>query len=452
MNLFFIKNIVIASCIALATGCSNDFDTKYEKLLDKFRSGDYQGTITDAESLLPQVLELNGKDSDQAVLLYIMLGNLESRLKNYNGAGRYYKQVIETLGIEDLRQDPPKIVLCYRTASNYGRMLLNKGEYDESIRYFNYALSLVKANKKFKLTQFVEVSQSLAEVYIKLSNYVKAENYLNKLLSLSNKAYGRGNIKTMRIQALLAKTYSMQNRFDKANKLFEEVLLNLPDRDSTLFLLRAGKNYERQKRYSQALSTYKAALNQAITEYGEQDLSVADIYESIASVLDKQGKVDEAIVFYDMSLGISRKVLGASHPDLLSALNNKALCLQLDKRFSKAEMVYKEVEKVIESNKIMDKSILELGNYASLYFDQKQYNKCEAILTTALQHAGGIYSTKVQHINLLRKFIMLYETTGENDQLPFYFERVKVLINLAQSNGNTEYDELMEEVHIYYNR
>ncbi|KAI1330264.1 Tetratricopeptide repeat-domain-containing protein [Xylariaceae sp. FL0255] len=59
--------------------------------------------------------------------------------------------------------------------------------------------------------------------------------------------------------------------------------------------------------------------------------------DNLASVLDSQGKYEEAEKMHRQTLGLGEKVLGREHPDTLTSMNNLALVLRSQGKYDEAQ-------------------------------------------------------------------------------------------------------------------
>ncbi len=62
---------------------------------------------------------------------------------------------------------------------------------------------------------------------------------------------------------------------------------------------------------------------------------------NLAAVFRAQGRLSEAAPFYERSLVIWEKKLGAEHPQVATSLNNLAMLYQAQGRYAEAEPLYK---------------------------------------------------------------------------------------------------------------
>ena len=92
------------------------------------------------------------------------------------------------------------------------------------------------------------------------------------------------------------------------------------------------------------------------------------------SQLDRKGAYEDAEPLYEEALSISRRVLGADHPDTATSLNNLAGLYRAQGRYAEAAPMLKEAVEIMErvlgaehpNTKIMRK------NYEALLAEMKE--------------------------------------------------------------------------------
>lgn len=82
--------------------------------------------------------------------------------------------------------------------------------------------------------------------------------------------------------------------------------------------------------YNKALTYYQRALCQSIFQDGEESEWVADSYNNIGYVYDRQGNYPKALEYYGKALAIREKVLDPEHPDVAESYNNIGLLYSKD--------------------------------------------------------------------------------------------------------------------------
>jgi len=76
--------------------------------------------------------------------------------------------------------------------------------------------------------------------------------------------------------------------------------------------------------------------------FGNDHPSVADSYNNIGIVYDKQGKYEEALVQYHRTLEIRTRVFGQQHPNVADTCEDIGLVLKLQGEVEKAKDKFEE--------------------------------------------------------------------------------------------------------------
>ncbi|MDF5731568.1 MAG: tetratricopeptide repeat protein [Rhizonema sp. PD38] len=156
---------------------------------------------------------------------------------------------------------------------------------------------------------------------------------------------------------------------------------------AALLLDWTGFYLQQRVRYSEAEQLYQQALALKRRLLGEKHFSVADSFNYLALLYEKQGRYAEAEPLYQQSLALRRRLLGEEHPDVALILNNLALLYYYQGRYSEAESLSLQAIK-------LDKKFLgekhpdiatDIHNLALIYKSQKRYSEAEKMFLQALR-------------------------------------------------------------------
>ncbi|KAF4637077.1 hypothetical protein G7Y89_g980 [Cudoniella acicularis] len=155
-------------------------------------------------------------------------------------------------------------------------------------------------------------------------------------------------------------------------------------------LHKLGQYNNEKGRYSIAYQQYSESLAlQERLQESNVKLEHSDMLcnrNSLAVVLDKQGKYDEAEKMHRQVLEAREQILGPEHPDTLSSINNLAVVLRSLHKFGEAEKMYQqllEVKGQILGPKHPD-TIKTMNNLGVLLNCQGKYEEAEEIHRRAL--------------------------------------------------------------------
>ncbi|QQE65135.1 hypothetical protein GFS31_18200 [Leptolyngbya sp. BL0902] len=147
--------------------------------------------------------------------------------------------------------------------------------------------------------------------------------------------------------------------------------------------------------------------------------------------LYEAGRFDEAEPLFQESLRILGGLLGDSHPDVASSLNNLASTYQAQGRYGEAELLFQEALEI--SHEHLGNShpdvAQSLDHLASLYHDQGRYGEAEPLyqeaLTIRYEQLGDSHPDVAQSLNGLA---LLYFVQGRYEEAePLYQESLTIL-------------------------
>ncbi|MDP6779459.1 MAG: CHAT domain-containing protein, partial [Candidatus Latescibacteria bacterium] len=191
-----------------------------------------------------------------------------------------------------------------------------------------------------------DVAQSLgnlAQLYLDLGQYPKAESLVKRSLAIGEKALGPDHPDVALSLSNLGAAYSGQGRFTQAEPLLKRALaigekVLGPDHvDVALFLSNLGAVYLQQGRFPQAEPVLKRALAIGEKALGPDHPEVAQSLGNLAISYDAQGQFDDAEPLLRRALSISEKALGSDHPDVAMYLSNLACLYVKQGRYSEAD-------------------------------------------------------------------------------------------------------------------
>jgi tetratricopeptide (TPR) repeat protein len=104
-----------------------------------------------------------------------------------------------------------------------------------------------------------------------------------------------------------------------------------------------------RKKYPEAESLYRRAIDIAERAHGRNHLHVASTLNDLAALYHAQGDATKPERLYKRVLAIKEKHLGSSHPDVATTLNNLGVFYKALERFSEARPIYERVLAILEN-------------------------------------------------------------------------------------------------------
>ncbi|WP_422641108.1 tetratricopeptide repeat protein, partial [Tolypothrix tenuis] len=148
-----------------------------------------------------------------------------------------------------------------------------------------------------------------------------------------------------------------------------------------------AKFYSGQGLYNQAVTWCEQCLEVTKNLLGESHPDIATSLNNLAELYRSQGRYSEAEPLYVKALELTQRSLGELHPSFATSLNNLALLYLSQGRYSEAEPLY------VQALELMRRSLGEshpfvatsLNNLAELYRFQGRYSEAEPLYVQALE-------------------------------------------------------------------
>jgi serine/threonine protein kinase/tetratricopeptide (TPR) repeat protein len=252
--------------------------TMYEKL----------GKLDQAGTLLQSSMDLRtsvrGADSREVADSLVQLGLLRLDQGKLPDAERLVRQAL-AIDQRHLRRDDPAMA---RDASALGRILEERGSYNEAITTLNDTLQVQKAKGELT-TDLSDSTQELAIVHYYLGH-----------LSIANSLYTED--------------------LDMDRKLYGDVHPRIADDYYSLGTVQhdLGHDHEAEQFYRRALEIKKSW-------YGTEHPETAIMMDAVGQSLVYQQKYDEAAPILKEALASQEKILGRVHPQVAMGLNTLGL-------------------------------------------------------------------------------------------------------------------------------
>ena len=192
----------------------------------------------------------------------------------------------------------------------------------------------------------------------------------------------------------------------------------------------AGINLRYIARYKEALKILRDGLILGLKNYGEQNLIIADLYNSLGTAFYDQGNLNDALPDYEKSLQICLSLFGEENKNTARGYHNVGLIYywlgDADKAldyFNKALAIW--IKTIGEINANVGNCYINLANTyfymedfeTSLNYDLKALETWKAVLGEEHQYIAMSYNNLAQ----------TYETIGKNKEALSYDEKALAL-------------------------
>ena len=193
------------------------------------------------------------------------------------------------------------------------------------------------------------VRETIADAYVGLARYSKAERHASAALALRREYQGDRHPDCARSMNLLARVQKALGNPARAEHLYRDALeiQRAALGDEHIDIAETLHNYaillKDRRNLPAAEAMFRDALAMRRRLLGDDNLLVAATMRSLANTLRPQGEFDEAETLLNQCVHIRRDALGPDHPDVARALLSLANLYAERADFDKAEPLYRNV-------------------------------------------------------------------------------------------------------------
>ncbi len=324
---------------------------------------DQLGKYDQADSLLKASLAqrkaIDGADSAKVAESLVALANLRNDQAQLAEAETFARQGLQM----SKRHLPPDHPVVARATLTLGRILDNRGKYDEAIPTLEEAVRLESGPKGVPADLSATLSE-LANTHYYLGHYDISKDLNERALRMDEQIYGDHNPNVA------------------------QDLTNLAD-----------IQYQ-WSNYADAERLQRTAVGIMQAWYGKDHPETADDMTILGKYLIAEGRADEAIPILRESLAALENHYGKVHPRVALAVGGLGLALQHQGNLDEAETDFRRQADIYRA--VYGEKNQQLGaavaNLAGLYSDRKDYARSEQLFRDALKLYAG--SLPAGHLNI----------------------------------------------------
>jgi tetratricopeptide (TPR) repeat protein len=240
------------------------------------------------------------------------------------------------------------------------------------------------------------VLNTLGSIQQDLGDYGHAESSFRRSVSIMEAiTEDDPDIRRLRVQSAsgLAGILRVQGRYGEAEPLFVEALrlaeasFGPTDPEVSFVLNDLAVLYKYTGEFARAEKLYRRALRIAKSNCGPDDPQVATIYHNLGGLEHARGRYAKAEPYARRSVQIREKALGPDHLDVAAL----ASLLDAQGKHEEAEQLYRRVLAVFERthDAVHYDVAVNLNNLAALCYAQGRYAEAEPLYRRALEEILG---------------------------------------------------------------
>ncbi len=347
---------------------------------------------------------------------------------------------------------------------NEAQLYIKLADYEKAENSLNKSLEIFNEYRKDEgwLVEYVNTQATQAELKVIQGLFDDAENIITRSKKMLRRADDISNYNDLASQQGLARIYMPLGKFREARELLNELIVEYEARYGTnsrrliLPLVYLGQLELVEGEYTVAEKTARRAHNIATSIYGENSSKVAPVLILLAEIQTNIGDYQKAQTNTEKAIEIQEARFGRHHVDVAKSLTQLGLI-----RFYKGDDLA-TVEKIIEEAKdiILDKLGDRNPTYADIltdlakvYISEKRYDDAFNSLTLAeniwLSKAGRRNNVNAAGIYSLIGDI--YYMQRDYDKAEEQYERSKKIYQNKFNKNHPEYVKILSKLSkVYY--
>jgi serine/threonine-protein kinase len=306
------------------------------------------GKFEQADSLLRAVRDkrksLYGADSAEVAESLTALGLLRSDQAHLEEAEQLVGQGLAIAK----RHLPPKHPAIAKATLAFGKVLAQRGSYDQAINTLNEVVRLQSAPGVAPADLATSLS-TLADAHYSAGHYDVCTSLYTRVLEMHRQIYGPRHPLIADDLGSLGAVQRDLGYYSEAEGLDRQALditqfyygNNHPKTAGRLTALAESLTY--QKKYDEAVSALEQALTIQERVHGPAHPSVAEVVNELGNVASMRDNLDAAEVQFRRAADIYRTVYGDHHYLVAIALANLASIYMDKKEYPRAEQLFRDV-------------------------------------------------------------------------------------------------------------
>jgi tetratricopeptide (TPR) repeat protein len=172
---------------------------------------------------------------------------------------------------------------------------------------------------------------------------------------------------------------------------------------------RLGKYQYLSGNFNQAEVYYQRNLEMSKNTYGDEHHETATSLNNLAMVYKSQGKYEEAIKLYLEAIEVGKKTIGIEHPDYAIYLNSLAVVYKAQGKYEEAIKLYLEAIEIDKRTIGIEHPdyAIHLNNLANVYEAQDKYQDALPLFEDALRIFEAKLPETHPHIQKVREHLRL---------------------------------------------
>jgi len=354
---------------------------------------------------------------------------------------------------ENQTQDDNKLVLqaYYELGQIYEQY---ENQVMKAYNYYIAGQQLAENQDLATSLEYGKLNRAMGRLYLSQKQFDDAQDYLDNAENIFKHHKDQANLtQNSFIKGIL---YEQKGELAKAIEVFQDLLGSQKNLDIELVYQHLGLCQCRNNEKTEGLKNLNKSLEICIEKFGEVSEESLRFSNDLVHGLLGQGEAEQAIVFAEKSLVISKKFFGKSDPNLLNAYFMVGPIYLQTKQYNKALEIFQEALDTL--NPSFDQYHAQKAhicmNMASLHLFTGSQSKANSSYDEAMKSAIEFYGEKNPMIgDYYTSWGNQLRAKGEhpNNVVPYYTKALNVykecqdidkmkLVEACCNIGNSAYD------------
>jgi tetratricopeptide (TPR) repeat protein/CHAT domain-containing protein len=358
-----------------------------------------------------------GSPAEAAEVLEALAGFQQSQGESADAEATYRKALdmwSKAIGTEDFEYARINVGL--------GRVLLGERRYSDAEPYFEKAIAIRETVFGADSLELADALQSYGVTLHDQKKFPEAEKIYRRAIAIRTKVAKPGDEAVLAtVINNLAVLFDDQRNYADAEKYYKQSLSirekALPPGDSEKIATIENliRIYKDAKKNEQAEALLREALEDVKKANGESSKEAAYRLDALSFFLVDEGKVDESLKNFDLTLAIRKRILDPKDPDIATSTSNIAFAYFKKQDYAPAITLEKEAIQLYEAdNGANAPGISDHYSFlATLYYRSEKYDDAIAWQNKALTSLQNAKSPDIRTIGVATNNLGLFMKGGE---------------------------------------
>lgn len=386
---------------------------------------------------------VNDSTIEETADLYLNISTIYYNMNQFEVGQKYLDNAIDVATKTNNKQT---LATCFINKGVFSNEL---GDDRRALEYFEQALKFLREILPEAHPEIAKILNNMSAIYQSLSRMQESLNYTIDALEIYQSVYGENHPEVALCYNNIAKIFLDVGHYDKAStyagksweirrKFFPENSVEYAEYCNIMGMVHEN-HYEDSlsvESYFKAMRIYEALGLESTPKY-------AYVCGNISNVLNIIGRKDEAFFYAKKSLEMISSVKGEENISYIGALNNLASIYEKAGRVDTALILFEKAEMLIMRTygKWHDQLAINYNNRGNLLIGLQEYEKARRFIEMSTEICDSIYKTpsELKMINMANMASTYYRDGKLGESIPWFEKAGWLRTNLFKQENADKY-------------